>query len=272
MLLITLGSVLFAVGAKGIVVHQTFITGGVFGAGLLLYYATNWFSPAVWFLLLNIPLFVVGWILVSRRFFLYSLCAMLLTTVAYEVIDLNCGIHNQFYAAVAGGVICGAGGGIILRSLGSGGGLDIIAVVLNQRFNLGVGRVYLMFNAVLFAFALTRLEMDLVIASLILVFISSVSVEYVLSMFSQRKIAYIISDKNEDISRTITQDLRHGATFIQAKGAYSGQDRNILMTITNNVQLKRLEEAVFTVDADALFVVENTFNVIGKHFGRRKIY
>jgi uncharacterized membrane-anchored protein YitT (DUF2179 family) len=104
------------------------------------------------------------------------------------------------------------------------------------------------------------------------VFISSVSVEYVLSMFSQRKIAYIISDKNEDISRTIIQDLRHGATFIQAKGAYSGQDRNILMTITNNVQLKRLEQAVFTVDADALFIVENTFNVIGKRFGRRKIY
>jgi uncharacterized membrane-anchored protein YitT (DUF2179 family) len=270
--LITLGSVLFSIGAKGIVVHQTFITGGVFGAGLLAYYATNWLSPGVWFLLFNIPLFMVGWILVSRRFFFYSLCAMLLTTVSYELIDLNCGIHNQFYAAVAGGVICGAGGGVILRSLGSGGGLDIIAVVLNQRYNLGVGRVYLICNAVLFSFALARLEMDLLIASLILVFISSVSVEYVLSMFSQRKIVYIISDKIEDISLTILNELKHGATFIQAKGAYTGKDRNILMTITNNVQLKRLEEVVYTLDANALFIVENTFNVIGKRFGSRRTY
>jgi uncharacterized membrane-anchored protein YitT (DUF2179 family) len=270
--LITLGSVLFAVGAKGIVVHQTFITGGVFGAGLLVYYATDWLSPGIWFVLLNLPLFVIGWVLVSRRFFLYSLCAMVLTTIAYEVIELNCGIHNQLYAAVAGGIVCGAGGGIVLRSLGSGGGLDIIAVVLNQRFNIGVGRVYLMFNAVLFAFALARLETDLIIASLILVFISSVAVEYVLSMFSQRKIAYIISDRNDDISRAILNELKRGATLIRARGAYTGQDRDILMTITNNVQLKRLEEVVFTADANALFIVENTFNVIGKGFGQRKTY
>jgi uncharacterized membrane-anchored protein YitT (DUF2179 family) len=113
---------------------------------------------------------------------------------------------------------------------------------------------------------------DLVIASMILVFISSTMVDYTLSIFSQRKVVYIISEKYQDIAQVILKDLKRGATIIKAEGAYSGKERNMLMTITNNVQLKRLEEVVFTIDADAMFIVENTFNVIGSTFGKRKLY
>ena len=175
---ISVGSILFAMGAKGVVLHHQFITGGIFGLGLLLYYQTHWLTPGVWYLVLNIPLFILGWVLVSRRFFLYSLYAMIVTTIAYEVLRLDFQITDQLYAAIAGGVICGTGGGIVLRSLGSGGGLDIIAVILNQRYNLGVGRFYLLFNMVLFSFSLFYMKTDLVIASIILVFIMSTMVDY----------------------------------------------------------------------------------------------
>ena len=96
--------------------------------------------------------------------------------------------------------------------------------------------------------------------------------EYILSLFNQRKIVYVISDRNEAIAKTFSEVLHQGATFIKAKGAYSGNDKLILMAITNNIQLKKLENTVFSIDEHALFIVENSFNVIGSNFGKRKMY
>ena len=269
--LIISGSALFAFGAKTVVFAHGFITGGIFGASLLLYYLTGLFSPGIWSLLLNLPLIIVAWFFISRRFLFYSLLSIVTVAFFYEVINFDLGVSQQFYAALAGGVICGGGSGIILRSLGSGGGLDVIAIILNRRFNFSIGKFYLLFNIVLFSFSLTHLPIDLFIASVILVFVSSVSLDYVLSMFSQRKMTFIISNSNSQIAKAL-MERGWQATVIKAKGAYSGRDQDILMTITNNIYLKQLEEMVFTVDQNALFVVENTFNVLGSGFGRRKQY
>jgi uncharacterized membrane-anchored protein YitT (DUF2179 family) len=272
LLLLTLGSVVFAIGINGAVVHNSFITGGAFGAALLLYYKTGLLSPPVWYLLINVPLFTVGWFYVGRRFFFYSLYGVLVVTAATEWIALDFQIKEQLYAAVAGGIICGTGVGITLRSLGSTGGIDIIAVIINNRFNIGIGKVYLLFNAILFGLTASFYSADILIASIILVFISSVSLDYILSLFNERKIVYVISEFNEEISRLFSEELHQGATFIKGKGAYSGKDRLILMAITNNLQLKKLESIVFSIDEHALFIVENSFNVIGSNFGKRKIY
>ncbi len=271
-MLLTIGSALFSLGIKGIALEHNFIAGGVFGVALLMHYALTALSPGLMYFLLNIPLFVLGWIFVSKRFLLYSLYAMVFTSVFYELVDVRIHIENQLYAAVACGVITGAGGGIILRSLGSAGGLDILAVILFQRFNIGVGKFYFLFNALLFFVAALELSNDLLIASLIMVFISSTVVEYVLALFSKRKIVLVISDHSQELAEAIMTHLRLGATFIKGRGAYSGTDKEILMTIINNIQLKRLEELVFTIDPKALFIVENTFNVLGSSFSRRKIY
>jgi len=270
-ILIVTGSTLFAFGAKAVVFEQGLITGGLFGASLLLYYWTDILSPGTWSVLLNLPLFVLALFFISRRFLIYSLLSVVTVAVSYEIIQFELGITQQFYAALAGGVICGGGSGIILRSLGSGGGLDVIAIILHRKYNIGIGKFYLFFNVALFSFSLTQLSIDLFIASVIFVAVSSVSLDYVLSMFSQRKLAYIISRENAQIAQAL---LERGwqATIIKAKGAYSGKDQDILMTITNNLCLKQLEEMVFTVDQNALFVVENTFNVLGSVFGKRKQY
>lgn len=272
LLFITVGSTLFSLGAKAIVVHHNFITGGIYGTGLLLFYKTQWLSPGIWFLIFNLPLIAVGWFYVSRRFFFYSLYGVLVLTATSELITLDFGIHEQIYAAVAGGILCGLGSGITLRSLGSGGGLDIIAVILNQKFNMGFGKLYLMFNAVLFSFVITYYNADIFIASIILVFITSVSLEYILALFNQRKVIFIVSDQNEEISKVLVHDLHQGGTFLKGQGVYSGRDKLILMAITNNIQMKRVEETVFNIDPQALFIVENSFNVIGSNFGERKVY
>nr|WP_232370949.1 YitT family protein [Desulfogranum marinum] len=270
--LITAGSTIYAIGIKAIAIHHNFITGGIFGAALLLNYTVEGFSPSIWFFLLNVPLFIISYFFVGKRFFAYSLYGMIITSLAAQFITLNFHIHEQIYAAIASGLICGLGTGIIFRSLGSAGGLDIVAVMLYTRFNIGVGRVYLFFNAILFGLAASLYSPDMVIASIILVFINSTTLDQVMTLFSQRKIVYVISDHSKRIAKALQDQLSQGATFIRGKGAYSGQDKLILMAITNNIQLKKMENIVFETDNNALFIVENSFNVIGSGFGKRKLY
>ncbi|MFP4128591.1 MAG: YitT family protein [Desulfonatronovibrio sp.] len=270
--IITVGSIILAVGLKGIAIHHNFIPGGVFGVGLLVYYANPLVSAGIIYFLLNIPLFALSWMYVSKRFFCYSFFAMVVATLAYEFISIDLGIQDQLYAAVAAGAVCGVGSGLVLRSFGSNGGLDVIAIMLNQKYNLGIGKFAFGFNFVLFGFSLLVLNIDLVIASLILVFILSVTMEYTMSMFNQRKLVMIISDKNREIAREKIDHLKMGATFINGSGAYSGKDKNMIMAITNNIMLKRLEQTVFSHDENAIFIVENTFNVLGSSFNKRRIY
>lgn len=270
--LLTIGSILYITGMNGVVVHHSFIPGGLYGLILFIYYQTDMFSPGIWYALLNIPLCILGWIFVSRRFVLYTIYSVAIMSFCSEIITIDFGIHEQLYAAIAGGAIIGIGSGIILRSIGSAGGLDIIAIILNKKFNIGIGKTFMLFNFALFGLVLVNYEIDVVIASVILTFVISSSLEYSLAMFNQRKIVYIISEMSEAITTEIKDKMKLGATLIQGKGAYSGQDKEIIMTITNNIMLKRLEEAVFTIDDKALFIVENSFDVIGSSFKKRKIY
>ena len=269
---LTIGAIIFVAGINGIVVHQSFIPGGLYGLCLFVSYKTEILSPGILYLLFNIPFFILGWILVSRRFVLYTIYCSTIITIAAEIMVLDFGIHDQLYAAIAAGCVCGTGGGIILRTLGAGGGLDIVAIILYRYFNLGVGRTFLIFNLVLYTLVATSYSADILIASIILTYVTTNCLDYLLTLFNQRKIVYVISELSTDIADSMISDLNIGATCIKGRGAYSGRDKEILMAITNNLQLKRLEEKVFTIDPDALFIVENSYDVIGSSFRKRKMY
>lgn len=270
--LIVFGTLICVIGLKGIADPHGFVPGGLFGLAFYIYYLSDWMNPGVIFALLNIPMFIIGKLFISGRFLAYSFLAMAVASVSYNLIQVDLGIVNQLYAAVICGVFVGIGSGVVLRSLGSCGGIDIIAVILYQKFNIGMGKFFMVFNLVLFSFSFLTMNTDLVIASIISVFVTSICMDYALSMFNQRKMVLVVTDKGECISQEILDKLKIGATFINGQGAYTGQDKKILMTIINNIQLKRLEEIVFTKDEKALFIVENTFNVIGSTFSKRKIY
>jgi len=166
----------------------------------------------------------------------------------------------------------GAGAGMILHSLGSAGGNDIIAIILHQRFSIRMGSFFFAFNLILFSFSFSVLETDLVLYSLALSFIISQVLDHVLTVFNQRKMVLVISDSAEQIARAIMDRFNRGATFLKGSGAFTGRPKNIILTVVHNYQLKRLEETVFTIDADAFMITENTFNVLGKGFSRRKVY
>ena len=171
--LITIGTLIQAIALKAIAIPHNFVPSGLFGVGSLLFYKTGFLNPGLLYLVLNVPMFILGYIFISRRFLWYSALAMGLISLFYQLIDFQIAISHQLYAALVFGALLGVGAGMVLRSLGSNGGLDVAAVILNQKFNIGVGKVYFGFNLVLFCLSLASLDNDLVIASIIAVFVCS---------------------------------------------------------------------------------------------------
>ncbi len=269
--LITIGSAFYALGVQAIALSHKFVTGGLMGVAMLGWYYTDIMTVPIWYLLVCIPVFVFGWFFVGRIFLLYSIYATVCTTIFGTLIDFNIQIDNQLYAAVATAVLMGTGSGIMLRSLGSGGGTDIICIALRERWNISVGVSFFLFNILVFLFAAFKLDLDIIIASTIMLFINSAVMEYVLGVFSNRKMVIIISNHGEQICEAINLLRRFGVTYLKGKGGYSGSNKEILLTVTSNVYIKQLENVVFGIDENAIFVVENTFYVSGGQFSR-KIY
>ena len=270
--LIIVGTLIQTVVLKGIAAPQQFIPGGLFGIASLIHYQTNWLNPGFLYLGLNIPMFILGYLFVSRRFLWYSALAMLTVSISYQFINIPIQIDNQLYAAIVFGAVFGVGSGTVLRSLGSNGGADVLAIILYQKYNLGVGKFSFGFNLILYLVCFFSMPADLVIASMIAIFIAAQTIDYTLSLFSQRKLVFVISPQAEEIADQLMNLLKIGTTMVPAVGAYHREAKTVLMVVINNIQLKRLEEIVFTVDEHALFIVENTFNVLGSTFSKRKLY
>ncbi len=108
--------------------------------------------------------------------------------------------------------------------------------------------------------------------SLVMTFILGTVADHFLAMFNQRKMVIIISDKAQGIADEILKNLHRGATFLTGRGAYTKESKEVVMTVVNNLQLKRLEEAVFNIDPQAFVIIDNTFNVLGAGFSQRKVY
>lgn len=273
LLLLTVGGIMLAACLQGVAKPQGFMTGGFMGVALLVDNMTGGILPvSAWYLLVSLPVFVWGFFFVGKVFLLYTAYGTLVTSVmglVFNHFHFVLAVENELYAAIFGGVVMGAGCGIMMRSLGANGGLSVIAVALRRRWNVAVGQFSFLFNAVLFlGAAFFGTPLDKIIVSLIMVFLSSSVLDYVLGLFNQRKMVFIISEKGEAIGEAIRTTLGFGSTLLCGKGPYSGSARQILLSVTSNIVLKRMETLVYSIDPHAFFVVENTFFVRGGQFSQ----
>lgn len=267
--LIFAGSVLCALAIKGILVPRHFLAGGVTGLALLGHYVLPTVPIGFIYFLLNIPLFVVGWMFVGRRFFWYSLVGMLIFSTAmfwsYPIFPIDDMILN----ALAAGIITGIGSGMILRSLGSAGGLDVLSIILFKRFSIRPGTTVMIFHAILLLVALFRLPMEIVLYTLIYFFINAYFVNLVVIGLNQRKAIMIISSRWKDISQQIMGKLQRGVTIVEGEGGYSGQPLHILYSVITLTELSRFKEMVRKIDPHAFVVVTETLEVMGKRIGNQ---
>jgi uncharacterized membrane-anchored protein YitT (DUF2179 family) len=267
--LIFLGSVLVAVSINGILVPHHFVSGGFTGVALVIYYLFPSFPLALFYFLLNVPVFILGWAFVGRRFFFYSIVGMVIFSAAIAFIHVPLPVHEKILSALLAGVITGIGVGIILRSSGSSGGTDILSVILVNRFSIRIGTTILAFNVIVLAATSLLFSLDAALYTLIYIFVYSQITNIVLTGLSQRKALFIISSKWREISQNVLDKVGRGVTLIQGQGGYSGQDEKILYTVISLRELHLIKEIIRKVDTNAFVVVHNTLEVMGHRIGNQ---
>ncbi len=267
--LICLGSVLVAVAINGILIPHQFVSGGFTGVALVIHYLFQSFPLSWLYFLLNVPIFVLGWTFVGRRFFLYSILGMVVFSAAIAWVHVPVPIHDKILSAILAGIITGIGAGIILRSMGSSGGTDILSVILVNRFSIRIGNTMLAFNAIVLTAASLIFSLDTALYTLIYIYVSSQIINIVLTGLSQRKAVFIISPKWQEISREVLDKVGRGVTFIRGQGGYSGQDEQILYTVITLRELHRIKNIIRQVDTNAFVVVHNTLEVMGHRIGNQ---
>jgi len=267
--LIALGSALCSVAINGILLPQHFYGAGFTGVALIIHYVVPSPSVAVLYFILNVPVFCLGWIYAGRRFFLYSIAGMFIFTGTLEWIHVSLPVHDKMLSAILAGIIVGAGSGIILRSLGSAGGLDILSVILLKRFSIRLGSTILAFNSLILVAGAVLFSLEGALYTLIYIFVSSYMVNLVVTGLSQRKAVYIISPQWEEISRKIMDKIQRGVTVIKGQGGYTGREEQILYTVTSFRELPQLKQLIRGVDPDAFVVFTDTLEVMGHRIGNQ---
>ena len=267
--LIALGSVICAVAVNGILIPRQFFGAGFTGLSLLIHYLAPSLPLSVLYLILNVPLFALGWMHVGRRFFLYSIAGMLIYSGALAWIHISVSIHDKILSAILAGIIMGTGSGIILRSLGSAGGLDILSVILLKRFSIRLGTTMLALNSLILGAGAVLFSLEGALYTLIYIYVNSYMVNLVVMGLSQRKAILIISSQWEKIAQEIMDKVHRGVTIIRGQGGYSGQERRIIYTVTALQELPRVKLLIRDVDPDGFVVISDTLEVMGTHIGNQ---
>ena len=244
--LIALGSVLCAVGVKGILIPVKFLSGGFTGVAIIIHYLIPSLPVAIVYFILNIPIYIVGWMYAGRRFFLYSVAGLFIFSGALALNYPIFPVYDKILSAILAGIIIGTGSGIILRSLGSAGGLDILSIILVKKFSIRLGSSILGFNACLLIAGAILFSMEMALYTLIYIYVNSYMVNLVVTGLSQRKAVHIISPQWEEISKEIQDNIQRGVTIIRGEGGYTGQTQQILYTVVTFRELARLKK-LYTV-------------------------
>lgn len=271
--LICAGSIVFVYGMNAIMIPAKLFSGGLAGLTILIKYQFAWINVGAVYLLLNIPLIILGWVSVSRRFIAYTIFGIAFFSLSAALIQPPAIVlHDTLLAALLAGVICGVGSGLILRSLGSAGGMDILAVTLNKRFGLRVGTISFATNTLVIIAGICFHELDLALYSLILLFTSGSVVNMVISGFNARMAVLVISDRPDGIAQEILYRLERGITYLDGQGAFSHRPKRVIMTVTTMMELPKLKEIIFNNDPHAFVVINNTFEVLGQRHGSMRVY
>ncbi|MFH1139232.1 MAG: YitT family protein [Pseudomonadota bacterium] len=267
--LISLGGAIYVIGVNGILAPQHFLNGGVVGVSLILTYLYPSLDLGLVYALFNIPLFVFGYFRVSRKFILYTGFGIVFYSALTSLVQMApIPVDHPILAAILAGIICGAGGGIVLRSVGSMGGIDILAVYLLKKYSFRVGLTSFILNALILAAGAFFFNLEMALYSLIFVYTQAKLTDAVLGGFNRRKSIIIISDRSDDIAQAIMFHLNRGVTFLEGQGAYSHRDKKVLLSVIATTELGRFKEILREIDPKAFVIINDAMEVLGLRHGR----
>lgn len=270
-LLIALGCALFSLGFDLFLQPNQINVGGVSGIGQLLTHLTGFGSVALWSVLINVPLFLVSIRGVGKKFFVGSLCGMLLSNLFLSLFErIPAPVTEPLLATLYGGLLTGLGLGLVFVAGASTGGVDIVARLLRPSFpNFPIGRIMLAIDIV--TVTLTGVvfgDINKALYSAVTLYVCSMVLDGVVYGLDYSVVALVISDQHQTICQEITSKLDRGITILRGQGYYSGQDKRVILCAIKKRQAAELKELVMGIDPAAFVILQEAHQVVGEGFKR----
>lgn len=269
-LFILAGAAIFSFGIVHFNMQNNLSEGGFTGITLLLYFLWEW-NPAITNLLLNIPVFLIGWKFLGRSTFLYSIIGTVAVSVFLSIFQINPFPtylqSDMTLAALFAGVFIGVGLGIIFRYGGTTGGVDILARIVHKYVGWSMGKTMFLFDFIIITTSVFVI-LDLVkgMYTLVAVFIAAKVIDFIQEGAYAARGATIISKENDKIAEKIKLEMNRGVTILDGTGSFTGEKRDVLYCIVGRNEIVRLKNIINMLDPHAFVAVSSVHDVVGEGF------
>lgn len=270
-LFMMLGAAMTSVGLEIFLIPNDVIDGGVVGISIIASHLTG-LPLGLFTFLLNIPFLIIGYRQIGKTFAFSTLFSVICLSVGVSVLRPVPGLtHDVLLASVFGGIIVGAGVGLIIRNGGSLDGTEIVAIILDKRLCFSIGEIVMFFNLFILGGAGFVFGWDRAMYSLIAYFIAFKVIDIVVEGVDESRSVTIISDKVQEVADTISARLGRGVTLLTGQGAHSGKPMQVIYVLVTRLEIAKLKAVVNEHDDDAIVTIGNV-EVSGKRYKKKAIH
>ena len=264
----TLGALLMGVALSFFLVPHRIAPGGVSGLSTIFHYVSG-IKTGVLIVAINIPIFVLGLVVYDLKFLLRSLYGTVILSLSVDILDaVRLNVGDVVLACVFGGALLGIGISLVIKSGGTTGGTDVVVLVIKKFLpNLSVGQLFLAIDGIIVILAgIVFKSFETMLYSAVAIYISSNITDAVLEGLHYARVAYIMSDKEEEITKSIYKDLKRGVTALNSVSMYNGREKKVLLCAIRKYEVTSLKKIVNSVDKDAFLIITEATEIMGKGF------
>lgn len=263
--LMTIGALITAISYLIFIAPNNLLAGGIWGVCAIIQKFLPQIPFGVYLIIFNIPLFIWAWRELSLRFTFYTLYVMLLESFLLIILDgyLPVYTHNPLLACIFGGVLGGLGGGLIVSYHGSGGGLDIVGIILKKKRGFSVGTVGLIGSVIVVGLAAFFFGFERGMYTMVSLYVTAYVFNQILEGWNRKRNVMIVTERGKDISDRLINDLGRGVTIIKGEGAFSHKEKEILFCVVSRFELPGLKEIIRAIDPGSFVWVNETYEVMG---------
>ena len=264
---ITVGTLIAAFSLECILIPNDVIDGGVVGVSIMASYLSK-YPLGVFLIVLNLPFIIMAFQKFGKMFVFLMFYGVIMLSVFAEIfLEQNYVFtHDTLLAALFGGIVLGAGVGIVLKSNASLDGTEILAIKLAKKQPFSVGEIIMFFNIFIFTLAGFVYGPDKAMYSALTYFIAYRVIDIVLQGLNEAKSVFVISAKYDEIGKELMKRLDKSVTYLNAEGGYSGAKSKMIYCVITKIDIQKTKEIVNSIDPMAFIAIENVHDVDGKRY------
>ncbi|CAM3164097.1 YitT family protein [Filibacter tadaridae] len=263
---ISIGATLAAVGLELFLIPNSVIDGGIIGVSLILNFLTG-IPFGVLILIVNLPFLFFGYKHIGKNFFFSSSYAIaLLAIVEFPLKSVGPFVTDPLLATVFGGLILGAGVGLVIRHGGALDGTEILGILLTKKIPYSVGEFVMFFNIFIFGWAGFVLGWEKAMYSILTYYIASKAIDAVIQGLDETKAVIIVSDEYEELGAAINERLGRSVTKLHGKGGYNESEKDVIYVVVTRLEISKLKQIAHDIDPSAFLTIMNTQETHGGTF------